>query len=286
MLLTINDLNQPPEVLDQYIIKAQQLSQVYFDYIAKSQNTNSKYEVELFGSSRRAKGIHASEASKCMRALTYGIMGKERVVDIEHADVNMQMRFRLGTAIHAMIQSEWHEIAKASNGLIYFKSEVPINPGIEGAAEEWNIHSRCDGIITLYNDNPTLPSMRVGIEIKSASADEYEKLKVPKPEHIEQSTIYMKTLNLPLMWIIYYNKSNSNITTSFPPYLFAFDDNLWSNVLEMRFAKLTHLADNSQLGEKDEGFHCKWCPFSYDCKPDYLNRKKPTMAINQGMRRI
>lgn len=269
-LLTIADLAKldSEEAIAPFLEIAQGLHRIYFDYVLNSQNDTYKYKVELIGSKERAKGIHASEVSNCMRQLVYGIMGTERRPDPSTSDTNMLMRFKLGTAVHAMIQNDWHRIAKKTPD-IRFQDEVRIHPGLGGAAEEWDIHSSCDGIITFLKGRK--PYLRVGLEIKTESQGGYDGLKAPRPKHIEQTIVYMKTLDVPLMWVLYYNKSNSNITPAIPPYLYKFDDKLWSEDLEFRFVSAIHKASLNQLPDKTEGIYCKWCPFTYDCKPGRLS---------------
>lgn len=274
-LLTINDLNQPLKEVLKYVDMANGLSNVYIDYITNSQEDDQSYKTEVFGTKGRSKGVHASEISKCNRALVLGIMGIERKVDTSNNDINMLMRFKVGHAVHSMLQNDWKQIAKKSKGLITFKDEVKIEPGNSEIAKLWNIHSRCDGIITCYGDyNKTSPQIRVGLEIKTISDDGYSKLKAPQADHLEQTTLYMKALDLPLMWICYYNKNNSNFTPSHNPFLFTFDKNVWDNILEMRIAKCTYLADTNNIPDCTEGIHCRWCSFSWHCKPPLLTKHR------------
>lgn len=262
------------------------LSQLYFDHISRDQDENYEYRVEIFGSKTRAPGIHASEISKCQKLLVYSILGVERKIESDTVDVNMLMRFRVGTAIHSMIQNDWERIAAKSGGSLGFQSEAKINPSLGGYAGRWGIHSSCDGIITFLDNGQ--PYLRVGLEIKSISADGYDKLRQPEPDHKEQTTLYMATLDLPLMWVVYYNKSNSNISTSYPPFLFQFDPKLWGE-LESRFAGARSLAEKQTLPQGTEGFQCGWCPYSWCCKPAYLKQRnassRPPVISHIGMRR-
>ena len=270
-LLQIADLAQPQQVLSPLFQRAQSLSQIYFDHVANSQDDSYQYLVNIHGGGTRSQGIHASEISKCLRALVYGIMGMERIADPQHADTNMLMRFRMGHAIHGMLQNDWHRIAAASNGLMKFQHDIKVSPELGGAASVWIIYTHCDGIITLCDEYGN-ELIRIGLEIKSISDSGFSKLKSPQKDHLEQTTVYMATLNLPLMWLLYYNKSSSNISTSFSPFLFKFDDKLWHNVLEIRFAQATHMAQTNQVPAGTEGLHCKWCPFTHACQPAILTQ--------------
>jgi hypothetical protein len=280
-LLTISDLDQPFEVLKAHYDRVQQLGSMYSSYIASDDDTYT-YNVFKGSSSSRAVGIHASEVSGCLRRLVYGVAGFERRVAPESNDVNMQMRFRLGTAAHAMLQNDWQRIAKKTGGWLSFEDEVHINPSLQPLAEEWNIHSSCDGIF-IFHDSAGQQEIRVGLEIKTEANDGYTSLTSPRPKHIEQTHVYMAVLDLPLMWLLYYNKNNSNFMQPYAPFLFKFDKNLWENTLSIRFAKAHHLAGQRILPDKDEGFDCKWCPFSYHCQPTFLKSKAAPAKLSPQM---
>ncbi len=272
-LLTIDDLKTiPEEERNKLLEMVMKLSDIYFDFI-KNDVESFAYETEIFGETTRTPGIHASEVSNCMRKLVYAIQHMERKPSSD--DRNMKMRFRLGHAIHGMVQRDWYRIAEKSGGHIIFEDEVKVGPELGGMAELWNIHSSCDGILTLCRlvGSQWVPVIRIGMEIKTESGPQFENLKSPRDYHEEQVCIYQNTLNLPFMWLFYYNKSNSNITTSFPPWLFKYDENLWDK-LEMRFVKATHRAETNNLPDREEGMYCKWCPFSWTCKPKILKYKR------------
>ena len=283
-LLTISDLNQPQQQLTPYLELANRLSQMYFDYIQSVQDESYKYTVEVFGSAGRKNGIHASEMSNCLRLMVYSLMNTQRWSDPSSTDVNMLMRFNLGTAVHAMVQNDWHRIAAKTGGWLHFQDEVPISPEFGGMAAKWGLHSSCDGVFT-FLDPQSHPILRVGLEIKTESGPQFEKLKAPRDYHREQTTLYQAALDVPLMWVFYYNKSNSNITTSYAPYLYQFDPKLWEK-LEARFAQAYQLAHAQQLPDRSEGMHCKWCPFSYTCQPAALKGTPPKRdRLAQGMRK-
>ena len=272
-LLTIDDLKTLPETEKNRLIElAMKLSNIYFDFIVNDFETFT-YETTIFGEETREDGIHASEASGCLKKLVYAIQATERRGHTD--DRNMKMRFRIGHAVHGMLQKDWHRIAEKSGGRILFEDEVRIHPSMGGAAEFWDLHSHCDGIITICElvGSVWVPAIRVGMEIKTESGPQYENLKSPREYHEEQVCIYQKALDLPIMWMFYYNKSNSNITTSFPPWFFKFDEVLWEK-MEMRFVKAQHRAETNNLPDNEEGMPCSWCPFSWTCKPKILKNKR------------
>ena len=254
------------------------LSDIYFDFIKKDNETFS-WETTIFAEEEREPGIHASEVSGCFRKFVYALMHTQRVPNA--SDANMKRRFRLGHAVHGMVQQDWHRIAAKSNGHIRFQDEVKIHPGMGGAAGFWDIHSHTDGILTIceLKGSEWVPVVRIILEIKTESGPQFKNLKSPREHHEEQVCIYQKTIDAPLTWLFYYNKSNSNLTTSYPPWLFKFDESLWEK-LELRFVKAQHRAENNNLPDREEGMPCSWCPFSWTCKPKILQRRgKATLPV-------
>lgn len=232
--------------------------------------------------------------SKCMLKVVYSIMGVERHTTATDIDANMKLRMRTGTAIHAMLQSdfkrmaEWYTKNHSAEGLaLSFESELKVKSDLQLTAQAWDLSSSCDGAFTFWRWDGVqwVAYLRVGVEIKTSSAPSYEARRKPDYDHLEQTCLYQACLDLPLMWLLYYNKSNSNFTTPFAPWLFKFDRHKWENDLEMRFAKAHHHAETRQMPDRTEGKHCGWCPFGYLCKPKILNRPayNATPVINQGM---
>lgn len=298
-LVTIADLDQAPDVKAQFISHAMLLGNWYHEF-KKQDSGPYSYTIINHGVSERSAGIHASEISKCFRLLVYSIRGEERrSTKSDKADANMQMRFDLGNAAHAMLQSDLKRMCEwlTTERVVWitFEDEVAISPELEGVAREWNLHSHCDGRFTFWAADPQNPTnalayLRVGLEIKTKSGPEYEKLTKPDAEHLEQTCLYMAALDVPLMWLLYYNKSNCNWTAPTPPYLYQFDKHLWEHKLETRFAKAHHLAERGELPKREEGRHCRWCPYTWTCQPPSLNVKRgfgPAAIQNQSsLRRI
>jgi len=249
--------------------------------------------VDIPGSGGRAAGVHASELSRCLRLLVYSVQGQDRRPPVDASDINMKMRFNVGHSVHAMLQREFelmcawvNETQRLGNMNVYFQPEVRISPELGGPAADWNIHSSCDGVFTFseaaldqngvrYVGPDINVRLRVGLEIKTASPGEFEKLNRPKDEHVEQTCIYMATLSLPLMWVLYYNKGNSNYTNSTPPWLLQFNQALWDKQLEPRMAKAHYLAESNKIPPREEGKHCRWCPFVWVCAPTCLAKRGP-----------
>lgn len=286
-LLTIADLNRNEDELNPLLAQANKLAELWMEFL-RQDSERYDYGVTDFGERERAPGIHGSEMSKCMLKVVYSILGTERRVMSETVDVNMKMRMRLGTAIHAMVQSDFHRMAAwytrnhSQHGYaLSFQDEIPIKKHLQEVAQKWDLSSSCDGAFTFWRWDGAqwVPYLRVGIEIKSASDGQFTKLQKPYPEHMEQTCMYQAVLDLPLMWVLYYNKSNSNFTTPYAPWLFKFDRHTWENELQPRFAKAHQHAQARQLPERTEGHHCQWCPFAWTCLPKSLNRQTPGQPV-------
>ncbi len=296
-LTTIADLDQPRQTRDLLIKRALMLSS-YYDQWKQQFEGDIKYEVDIKGSRSRSGGIHASETSKCLRLICYSIQDVERKPPQDHtADTNMKMRFSIGHAVHAMLQAELKEMCKWLNQktkVLTFEDEVRISPELGGVAAEWDLHSSCDGVFTFWapTGNPDVfePYLRVGCEIKTMSPGMFSKLNKPQDDHKDQTTFYQAALDLPLMWTLYYNKGNCNYTGTAPPFLFQFDKDLWERKLETRFAKAHHLAETDKIPSREEGRHCRWCPFAWKCQPLTLRsgrRKGPaSTARSPGALRV
>ena len=275
MLLTIDDLKRcDPSTKQQLVQHAMQLSTLWYQW--KLQNEGGFTVTTEYGSSKERKaGIHASELYGCARKLTYAARAEPR--QDGNQDVNMQRRFDIGTMTHALIQYEFHQMCmwlKGGNDYppIYFDDEVGIHPGLGGVAQQYTMYSSCDGVFTFCSQGQ--PYLRVELEIKTASYLEFDKLTKPKEDHTWQTCMYQKTLDVPLMWVLYYNKSNSNTVPSEAPWLFQFNDTLWNDTLEPRILQAYSYAQAGQLPSREEGRPCGWCPFAHSCNPNCLQNKQ------------
>lgn len=270
-LVSIADLNGPPDEVAYRTEQARQLSAMYDEFITFD---DGHY---------RAPGIHASELYPCLRKVIYSLLDVPRKPMVAKF---WKQRFKMGSAIHSMVQADFHKMTAKSRALAYaaefastrglflkFEDELPCTPEHQALAAHYNIHSACDGVFTFYEDNPNneqktpSPVLRVGLEIKSEAPNGYESLRAPKPEHVRQGHIYMACLDLPLMWFFYMNKGNQNNTESSHPYLIPFQSEVWREV-EERCQEALALAARKELPPRTETIVCEFCPWSYECKPD------------------
>ena len=272
-LTTIADLDVTGEHRSALISRAMSIVDIYFKWKSYSAGGYS-YMVHIGGAKERPPGVHASELAKCLKQVVYNLRGEERRIPVGEArDVNMQMRFDHGHAVHAMLQKEFALMCDwmnehAGEKIMTFEDEVKISPELQEISKQWSLHSSCDGVFTFWHRD--VAYMRVGAEIKTKSGPEFEKLKRPDEDHALQTCFYMAALDLPLMWIPYYNKSNCNITRSDAPFLFQFDRNLWQKKLLPDIESAHRHVQAKTLPEKVEGRHCNWCPFKYTCQPNAL----------------
>jgi len=269
-LTRIADLAAPDDDTVKRMIRATKFAEEYDQFILEGRGDTHE----------RRPGIHASECSGCERKIVYSLLATPRKDSISK---NWRQRFQVGHAIHGMIQRDFHAMARKSGGLMTFEDEVKIAPEIQQIAEKWFINSSCDGIFTFFDEPGGPPALRVLLEIKTASPDEYDKLKAPKPEHIEQGHIYMKALDVPLIWFLYMNKANQNNTDTSGPFLVRFDPEIWEK-LEVKFTRCFEFAERDELPPRLESLVCQFCAFSYTCQPTSLSGSFPSRRV-QSLRK-
>jgi hypothetical protein len=266
-LMTIADLDQPADFKAQYVQHAMQLGSLWHQW-KKQHDESLDIHVLKKANKTRPPGLHASEVSGCQRRLVYALRNEPKVDLVEEKDVNMQRRFDIGTLVHELLQWEFGEMCKWL-GSIQFQPEVKVSDALGGYAQKYGMVSSCDGCFTFLDENGQ-PYMRVGLEIKTMSDKEFEKVTEPKTAHKEQTCFYQRALDIPLMWTLYYNKSSSYMTGSEPPWLFQFNDRLWTTQLEPRIVTAYQYVADGKLPAKQEGRPCGWCPYAHTCQPAYL----------------
>lgn len=281
-LMTIADLNQPVEHRNELIRHAMQLGSLHSQWRAQAEGFDI-HAVKKPGTSRDP-GLHASEMSGCQRRLVYALRNEKKQEDSAATDVNMLRRFDIGTLVHELLQYEFLQTCQWLNGAITFEPEVRIHPGLGGMAEKYNAHSSMDGLFTFWHHG--IPYLRVALEIKTKSHPEYTKMTAPDEAHMEQLCFYMTAHDIPVGWVLYYNKSSSQMTPSLAPYLFTYDANLWNAVLEPRIVSGYEMAASGNLPERTEGRQCGWCPYAHTCQPSYLvtgRAPQPTITRKGGI---
>lgn len=275
-LASIADLNGPIEEVQLRIEQAKKLSDIYDEFILLEQEDDDH--------SKRPPGIHASELYPCLRKPVYSMMNVEKKPNVSRF---WKQRFKAGTALHLMLQDDFHRMAKRSqvgkamrvaskmaedmDCYFEFEDEIPVSPAHQAIAQYWQLYSHCDGIFTFKKKDTHEVVLRVGLEAKSASPGEYEDLKKPKDEHVRQSHVYMAVLDIPLMWVLYLNKGNQNNTNSKAPWLIPFNPTIWAEI-EDRFRIIHEHVRTRTLPDRNETIVCEFCPWAYICQPNNLTK--------------
>jgi len=254
-LVSLADINNPEA--EALVQQASRLSKMYDEYVGSDSGDGHE----------RKPGIHASEVSGCERRIVYNLLAYEK------RSTNTKVwrqRFNIGHAIHHMVQTDFYGMAKKSNGQLLFQAErdIVISPDLQAVAAKWHIHSSTDGVFTFLDDDG-VPELKVGVEIKSASPTEYEKLKAPMDYHLDQVHVYMACLDVPLFWLFYWNKGNQNNTNSEGPFLVKWDQARWDR-LEKKFQRCHDAAYADTLPEREESGVCSFCQYAYTCRPPKL----------------
>ena len=270
-LVTIKDLiTGPPDMNALYRAWAYDVGTMYDEFVKKDDEDVS-FQVGWHGAKARAAGIHASELSgECQRPVWYSLKGEQRAD--QELDPFWKKKFRVGHVYHAMVQEDWRRMCEKSGGMLTFESEVRIAPELSAIAKQYDIQSSCDGRINFHDFPGGPPVMRMGIEIKTESPDQFRDLKEPKLQHRRQTCVYMKCLDVPLMYTQYINKGTQNIVPSKPPWVFSFDFDLW-NKIEAEAKQVIHLATINQIPPRTEGIWCEFCGYNQICGPEVLVRK-------------
>lgn len=224
----------------------------------------------------RSDGVHASEICTCERQVGYTLTQTLRKPT---PSSDMMKRFGVGHAVHGWIQKELHDMSAVSlkqqeHPRFMFESEVRTDDTPLG--KQLLISSSCDGIITVVN-NYDEPIYRIGLEIKTEAPDSFAKLNSPREKHITQAHVYMACFDLPMMWFLYFNKGNQNITPCRPPWLLAYRPAEWTRI-ESRIHSVFNTLEAGDFPEREEGYHCSWCPFAYVCEPKTEQRNKGSAA--------
>lgn len=226
----------------------------------------------------RPAGIHASEITGCLRSAAYTVLGTQKKGIIDRFWRN---KFEHGHYVHAGLQLRLHQMAEAQEARYVFEDEVSIRPDNNELAADWNIYSSCDGVVTFIRHGQTVA--RMGIEIKTESAAQYDKLVGPRPYHVEQVHVYMACLDLPATWVWYYNKGNENTKPSTDPYLVKFDPLIWNEIVN-RMTALYGTVNEGNLPDRSPGIWCEWCRYAWTCRTPWGRKPRDTTADDEAIK--
>jgi len=208
----------------------------------------------------RLPGVHASEVASCVRKVRFTLNGASKVGPPSLKNVDLKKRFALGHAIHDMVQSALKVGAKTGN--ISFEEEVELADTSLG--KELNLRSKADGVFTFHNDEGA-PIARIGLEIKTEDHDAWKKITEPKEEHLDQATVYMAALDLPLMYFAYVSKSSGEWTPFKVPFTYVFEHGRWDK-LRQRILQANAETNPYSLPGAAKSGTCMACSYRHLCR--------------------
>lgn len=202
----------------------------------------------------------------CGRMLYYRYIGLE---PRDKIPPRLRRIFDTGHHVHAQLQG-YLSILSSRLDCETFVDEAPCNMKNSKVADQYEIESTTDGIWTLSAPEHEL---RFGLEIKSMKDELFKKLNGAESYHIMQCMVYMACLDLPFMVVLYYNKNDSSLAE----YVLHFDDKMWKAVTD----KINHVREcavDEEEPEREIGFHCRTCRYSYVCNPPKPEKKNVRMG--------
>lgn len=206
----------------------------------------------------RHAGLHPSQWSKpCLLQLYWQMEGRDEFEKISPREF---LIFEVGHAIHHMLQGYGQNGAWGP----HYKPEVRMTEGTSPVATELMVEGSADAEnILVIDDIPNAPiyELRIIHEYKTIKTENFKKLTRPKPEHMQQGTIYCATLDAPVTVFLYFSKDDSNLA-DFPV---QFDDALWSTLREKALVLVDHY-DRHTPPQANVGYHCRQCGFANVCE--------------------
>lgn len=231
------------------------------------------YNDTIMAEPRDSRGgvFHPSAVGACKRKSVY----EYTFAPGESADTAQDREvFRLGHAVHVIVQGHMHRL-KAGDGItVYFEDEVTYDPATDELFLDFHIGGTTDGVLTLETKSWT---QRGIIEIKSIKDKNFALLAdQPKPEHLQQAHLYAKRFDCPIIWIFYYNKN----TSEYKIYTHLFDQKVYATALARFIEQLDHAAEGT-LPDREESFWgCPRCAFKALCQPAILRGESRARSRN------
>ena len=192
---------------------------------------------------QRSSGYYSpSSISYCARAMFYQRTGVQQNECVYPAT---RVIFEIGHAVHEMLQGWLMEIL----GDDCFRTEVLC------IDEELHLKRSADELLELPNERRML-------EIKSISPKGYEGLTRPLPGHLLQAHCYAHMMDTPLIWFLYFNKSNGEMRT----FDAIFDKKIWNQVVD-KLDRVERCVQKGNPPPKEIGRGCNECKFAWHCDP-------------------
>ena len=195
--------------------------------------------------------IEPSSIDGCSRKLWYQLQGAPKK---DYVDDRLRLIFDTGHAIHEQLQSYFEAMwgwidhpSLADDTTDSFTDEASV------VIEDRFISGSTDGVrIT--------PVYRYALEIKSINHDGFGKLTKPLPGHPKQFHCYMKGLDVPFGYILYYDKNNSSMQEFAVP----FSTPLWDSIQVKTDIVLE--ADEDGPDPDVKRWACKQCNYKAICE--------------------
>lgn len=170
----------------------------------------------LEGKNKQVSFFRPSMVSSCVRANVFHY--QKAPTSLPNTSPMLHRILDTGTALHTVLQDYLSEHPD-----VFFSPEVKVyDPDL-------CVKGSCDGILT-----ERTTGYRWALEIKTIGDSGFKALTKPKPEHVQQATIYMALTGVRWVSFIYLNKNNQDIRE----FITAFDDEVWDVVQDrLRFFK-------------------------------------------------
>jgi len=195
----------------------------------------------------RHPGIHPSSITGCPRAIYFNLIGAEEKEILSASDA---LAYEIGHALHQMLQGYISQL---------WEEEVQVETEVGLRIPELYVVGSAD--IVLANSH-----LRLGVEIKTASANAISSLSKPDPQYLAQATAYCKALDLPGMLFLYIEKDRPHRLVQF---FYGFDQQRWDGI-ERDLRGIIGFLDVDGVpprGEKTNDYQCKKrCKFRFSCE--------------------
>lgn len=184
-------LSQPPQSSDGF----QRIVPYIERYLALVPNAGS-YTVDDLFKPKDYENLHpSSECLMCMRRLYFEKNPKYDDVLLNKIDTELQVTFKIGHALHGMIQ-HWFENMDEIGGMPdLVENEAKVHD------ERLRIAGSIDSILAFPGVDANVP-----IEIKTKTADLFKGMLQPDPAHRLQIGMYLMLTGLPYGILLYVSK--------------------------------------------------------------------------------
>lgn len=173
-------------------------------YLALVPNAGSYTVDDLYKPKDRVNLHPSNECMMCMRRLYFSKVPRYDDMMIDKVDTELRVTFKIGHALHAMIQ-HWFEDMTRLDG---FPDLVENEAKVEN--EAMRIAGSVDSILRFPGFDSPVP-----IEIKTKTAELFKGLSKPDTEHRMQLSMYLMLTGLPYGSLLYVSKDRPHAFKEF-----------------------------------------------------------------------